>query len=108
MDEYKDDGEIHPLDQKYGYILKFFKEKPEMLDSLTNLKYLFISKYAEYIFRVNKKKSLKYLTEFLYQNPPEDLEFIFRPSNIHSALNEKSSFGLKFLRFEGDEIFFND
>lgn len=111
MEETIADGQIHPLSDKYAYILRFFPENPiiaENLSQIAQLQLEFTSKYAQYLLNFDHQTVLRILIQHLLPScmgeTGENHQFIYRPAHMISMLAQNSSLALKFRRADQDNL----
>ena len=98
----KADGEIHPLDESFAYILEEgnFDE-----DAIYKMKDRFFKKYAEYLLKTDYENTLDLLVwalSNLYVG--EEVKFIHRPPMYCDPLVQNSSYAMKFKRKPDDNL----
>jgi hypothetical protein len=106
--EYIFDGEIHPIDNKWSYILSKTNYEYSILheDTLTDLNEKFLQKYKEYLSLYDKDKLEKLRDSFtdLGGVTPDDYEFVYRPPMAWDPISLFGTFALKFRRAEKDNL----
>ncbi len=110
-DEYIFDEKIHILDEKTAYIIKklrFYGLFPESKsDDIVEQQLNFCKTLAEYILSIDKEMAIRFLSHFIYNAQPLELQFILKPSQ--DILNpEIATLALKFDRLPDDEEYFHD
>ena len=110
-DRYIVDGEIHPLSKDFAYILTYVEELKMDANDPTFSKLIeeYACKYAEYIYRNEKEKTIKMIREnilrnFMSFNTPEDYQLIYRSPQQIKELAIRGTLALKFKRAEKDNL----
>ncbi len=95
-------GEIHPLDEGFAYILEEGDFDENAIEKMNNR---FFKKYAEYLLKTDYENTLDLLTwalQKLYLG--EDVQFIHRPPMYCDPLQTKSTYAMKFKRKPDDYL----
>lgn len=112
MNPYTLDGEIYIISNEWAYAV--VNIKTPILDDLYPVKETLIKKYAEYLHRNNKEKSIRYIidrlliiwlmTERLNWETPDDYQIIYRTPEMICPLSQNGTLAIKFKRMIPDDL----
>jgi hypothetical protein len=92
------DGQIHFLNDDFGYILK--RIDSSSLDNLLTAHSQMIEEYAKYLMKHESEKALEILCGHLLYDYQEDFQLNYRPPWVVSSLAQNAIVTLKFKRID--------
>lgn len=112
-DHYQFDGEVHILSENFCYVSLKLVNGIECIKEIELCKYLITDKYFEYIYEVDKKKSIQFMNRtlnlddeiYLTCRPPCLLDSLATPG---SSSSQVAVISIKFVRSPNDEKFFKE